>query len=472
MKRNMLLRTGEPALDSCFILAQKTLEKNIHLFQDRLLEETVQVINAGADYNKQWTRDAAFNTWFAGGLLAPEAARNTLLAVLRKEEDGIRIGGEYWDAVIWVWGAWYYYLYTADRDFLSIAPEAADRSLDYFLATEYDPEDGLFRGGACFQDGIAGYPARFLSKRHESGIVACLKDHPPYLASRGVGLPMKAFSTNLLYLLAMETADRMRAELCKVSAECTTSKWKERAGQLRRAISTHFQQPGTLRYHYLLDAGDDRCRQEGLGYAFALLTGLVGGGDREARFVAETFRTPQGIACVWPGYERYTGQGGFGRHSGTVWSHVNAAWSHALALHGFRREAWRELQWEYRRVKRAGGFYELYHPESGEPYGGLQESFDAEAPRLWTSCRDQTWCATGYINMVLTVLGGLEFSPEGAMVCPYLPDELVELHLENIPYREAVLNIHVSGGYRDRNRRGIFVPADRRGTVNLNFPEG
>ena len=471
MEGAVRLRSGNPSLDQCFILAQETLAKNIHPFRDGLLAEAAPVIIAGGDYDTPWTRDAAFNTWFAGGLLTPEAARNTLLAVLKREDEGVRIGGEYWDAVIWVWGAWNYYLYTGDCEFLKLALEASDRSLNYFLATEYDPEDGLFRGGACFQDGIAGYPARFLSSKHESGIVACLKDHPSYLASRGVGLPMKAFSTNLLYLLAFETADRMRMELCGSSA---VPRWRNEAEQLRRAIAARFQLPGSSRYHYLLDAGDDRCRQEGLGSAFALLTGIVDDAHA-AEFVAGTILTPQGIACVWPSYERYTELGGYGRHSGTVWSHVNAAWSYALAQRGFAREAWRELQWECDRVTRAGGFYELYHPESGEPYGGLQENFDVETPKLWASCRDQTWCATGFINMVLTVLGGLKFTPEGVTVKPYLPEEIAEFHLENMPYRDAVLGIHVTkggGGDRSRERDAIFVPATRRGRVELEFQVG
>ncbi len=35
-------------------------------------------ILAGLEYNKPWTRDGAFNSWFAGSLLVPDVARNTI----------------------------------------------------------------------------------------------------------------------------------------------------------------------------------------------------------------------------------------------------------------------------------------------------------------------------------------------------------------------------------------------------------
>ena len=71
--------------------------------------------------------------------------------------------------------------------------------------------------------------------------------------------------------------------------------------------------------------------------------------------------------------------------------------------------------------------------------------------------------------------GGLKFTPEGVTVKPYLPEEIAEFHLENMPYRDAVLGIHVTkggGGDRSRERDAIFVPATRRGRVELEFQAG
>ena len=42
----------------------------------------------------------------------PEVSRNTLLSVLMRDPDSgrVRVGGQYWDAIIWAIGAWTYFL--------------------------------------------------------------------------------------------------------------------------------------------------------------------------------------------------------------------------------------------------------------------------------------------------------------------------------------------------------------------------
>ncbi len=159
--RILFLKTGLQHVDDTFRIAVGDLAGNILPFKDGLLEKPVPCVMAGMHYNTPWTRDAAFNSWCAAGLLCLEEARNTLLAVLTRDKSGTRIGGEYWDAVVWTTGAWHYYLYTGDREFLRTALEATTTSLAFFEDTELDPSDGLFRGGACFQDGVAGSPAQF-----------------------------------------------------------------------------------------------------------------------------------------------------------------------------------------------------------------------------------------------------------------------------------------------------------------------
>ena len=76
------------------------------------------MILAGLDYDTPWTRDAAINVWNGAGLLLPDVARATLLSVLERAGETVRIGGQYWDAIIWTIGAWHHYLYTGDRELL------------------------------------------------------------------------------------------------------------------------------------------------------------------------------------------------------------------------------------------------------------------------------------------------------------------------------------------------------------------
>ena len=157
-------------INDAYRLAVANLAANILPFKDGVLETEKPVIIAGLGYVTPWTRDAAINTWNAGGLICPEAALNTLKSVLKKDENGYSIDGEYWDRIIWTVGAWQQYLYTGDKEFLEIAYEAVCNSLEFFEKTEFSSELNLFSGPACYGDGVAAYPDIF-AKHGESGII-------------------------------------------------------------------------------------------------------------------------------------------------------------------------------------------------------------------------------------------------------------------------------------------------------------
>ena len=57
-------------------------------------------------YDRPWTRDAAINSWNALSFIWPDLAEETLTAVLTDDQQtGLRIGGQYWDAIIWAQAA-------------------------------------------------------------------------------------------------------------------------------------------------------------------------------------------------------------------------------------------------------------------------------------------------------------------------------------------------------------------------------
>lgn len=393
------LRSGEPALDQAFRIAVGDLLGNVQPFQDGLLDSPAPCLIAGLEYDTPWTRDAAFNTWFALSRLAPDVARNTLLAVLERTPGGsVRIGGQYWDAIIWAQGAWEHYLVTRDRSFLTLAFTAVRASLTRFETDEFDPSDGLFRGGACFQDGVAGYPDHYAPEPGDppfSGIhvwveVAKSKRHPS-----GGGMPCKALSTNCLYYRAYCVAMRMADELGL--APDTT--WENKAQSLRTAINTRFWNDALGRYRYLVDAPGDDDRQEGLGLAFALLFDVAD--DTQARRIfANVHLTAHGIPCVWPTYPRYAKHGEYGRHSGPIWPQVNAAWALACVARDRPDLARRELDSLAAKACRDGCFIEVFHPDTGLPYGGLQEHHARSGLELYPVLRRQSWCASGFLAIV------------------------------------------------------------------------
>src|SRR4029450_475655 len=106
------IATNIPSVNRAFRIALGDLYGNITPFHDGLLEQAKPAVLAGLDYDTPWTRDAAINTWNGMGLLCPDVTRNTLLSVLERADGKVRIGGQYWDAIIWVTGAWAQYTYT------------------------------------------------------------------------------------------------------------------------------------------------------------------------------------------------------------------------------------------------------------------------------------------------------------------------------------------------------------------------
>ena len=481
------LNTDHPVVDRAFRIAIGDFFGNIQPWQGELDEHPAACILAGLEYNKPWTRDGAFNSWFAGSLLTPRVSRNTLLSALTEDEWGVRIGGQYWDAIIWVTSAWNHYLCRDDGDFLSTAFEVAANSMRFFEATEFDADDGLFRGPASFQDGVAAYSDHFADSP-SPGILDWVEKHPEHREKTGYGLPMKALSTNCLYYNAYQLLPEMATEL-EVPVE---PEWSAKADRLRAAINRNFWNSERGTYSYLVDAEDDPDRQEGLGAAFAILFGVADETRAQSIFEHQHL-TAHGLPCLWPTYDRYTNAEGtsFGRHSGTIWPQVNATWALAAAQNGRRDLGWFELESLAQKACRDVQFSEMYHPLTGERYGGLQENPGvypdvhpslpiSSEPVEFNSCIRQTWCATGYIQMVLSTLFGLRLGKTGVAFSPYMPSEITRMSISGLHYRDTTLTVAVerSGSdvhvfVNDVEREEAFVPADAAGPqhVRIGLPD-
>jgi glycogen debranching enzyme len=437
------LRSDYPVLDRAFRIAVGDLFSNIIPFQSGLLANPEPTIMAGLEYDSPWTRDAAINSWNGGSLIAPEAARNTLLGVLEREPGGIEIGGQYWDRVIWVSGAWHHYLVTGDVEFLKIASEAATRTLARHEQEEFDPERGLFRGGACFQDGVAGYPDRYARTNGSSGIMEWVEANPQDRALAGFGLPMMACSTNCLYFAAYRDAANIIEAL---GTPKEVAGLRKKAENLREAIVRNFWNEKRGSMGYLVDAWGGCDHQEGFGSAFALLFGVVDEGRAE-KLIAHQFLTAHGIPCVWPTFDRYrTSDGlGFGRHSGTVWPHVQGFWADAVARRGRTDLLFNELISLAGKAYRDSQFTEIYHPLTGAIYGGRQEHSTDGYIIEWHSCRRQTWSATGLLRMVLHGVAGMRFDGEGISFEPCLAKPVGKIRLSGLEYRSCPLTISLEG---------------------------
>ena len=516
--------TDDERVSRAWKLALEDLLYNVCLFQDGLLKEKKPVMLAGSGYDTPWTRDASINTWNGAGLLLPEVAKNTLLSVLVEEEPAqsgasregndtagksgvtgageaaavqsgatgageaaavqsgvtgageaaaeqsgasgegetaapaapcgagrrgrVRVGGQYWDAVIWVTGAWNYWLYTGDESWYDLMRECAVNSLAYFEGTEWDEEMGLFRGPACYGDGIAAYPDRYVTG--ESGILAFPRYFPEKCADKGVGIPMFTLSTNCLYAEAYRLACRLTGDMA----------YQKKSESLKARINEVFWNEKKGLYDYAVDRWGREDRQEALGQSFAILFGVADEKKRES-ILKNIEISPNGITCLYPTYERYLPYG-IGRHSGTVWPFAQAFFADAAAGTSPERFAF-EFEALTRNALRSGQFAEIYHPETGEPYGGFQEA-GGPIQDCWDSVSHQTWSATGYLRMVLLDLAGLHFEEGGIRVRPVKVPQVNTLTLTGLKYRGAVIDLEITpSGWT----KSAWIPADAEGRVTV-----
>lgn len=462
------LHASSAPVARAYRLALGDLLGNVQPFQDGLLPTPAPVLLAGLDYDTPWTRDAAINVWNGLGMFLPQVAANTLLSVLKAPAGQVRIGGQYWDAIIWAVGAWAYYLQTGDRDFLALALRAVTHSLARFEAEEFDPSWGLFRGPAVYGDGVAAYPDRY-SPGGTSSILDWVPANPQRKAPVGYGLPMLALSTNCVYAQAYRVAGWMAAEL-NLPPEPA---WHANHAALVAALRQHFWNPSTGCFDYLRDAEGGCDYQEGLGHALVLLFEIATP-EQAASVLAHQHLTPAGIPCVYPTFPRYAARGGFGRHSGTIWPFINAVWGEAALQLGQPAHFDREFAFLTARINRDAQCTEIYHPLTGAIYGGLQEHGHGEDGWQWDSCARQSWSASAYLRMILNGLFGLRLTPAGMQFQPYLPAGIERLHLDGLLYRAAQLSISVEGQGRalvDFRLNGQpaqpFLPADATGAQHI-----
>lgn len=471
MNRIPYLKTDNQIIDDAFRIAYGDLTGNIRFFKDGLLAQERLVILAGLAYDTPWTRDTSINIWNGGGLLYPEVAKNTLLSVLYDDNGTIRAGGQYWDAIIWTIGAWSYYLYTGDEEFLEYAYPIVKNSLAFFEDTEFNEELNLFRGGSCYGDGIAAYPDVYATHGH-SGIVHLAQYKPEMLYPKGEGVPMHTLSTNCLYYMAYVIADKMAKHLQLPEATC----YIEKAENMKNAINKHFWMEDKGYYRYIVDDYGNCDCQEGMGQSFVILFGIAD--ERQIQRIFESqYVTENGIACLWPCFDRYRqfGEHEYGRHSGTVWPHIQGFWADAAASYGRADLFRKELLKLSENAVRNSFFSEIYHPTNGTPYGGLQEDEGKGIRKRFPSYPRQTWSATAYIRMVLFGLVGMKIAEDGIRFAPTILDEVKQITLKNITYRKMVLHVTIAMT-GDRIRRFVvngteqetpFIPCDKEGEVDI-----
>ena len=438
-------------------IATGDIVSNYIPFQDGLLEEKKTCVMAGIDYDTPWTRDTAINTVNAVAIMNPEIAKNTMLSVLEKKEGSVRVGGQYWDKVLWIIAADRFCDITDDREFRKFALEAAANTLAQMEEDEFDPEDGLFRGPAVYGDGVAAYPDRYTqTEKGFSGILEWKNENPDKCAESGYGIPIKALSTNLVYLEAYRAAAAMAGKTGSPAGDSERAKaWLDKAEALNAAINRNFWNEEKGSYNYLFDKEGACDYAEALGLSFAILSGAADE-EKTRKIIDTTYISKEGIPVLWPSFPRYDnlddegpagrdaseGRKSYGRHSGTVWPHAQGFWALAMRKAGNGKGFDKEFYAMAERAVRDMQFAEIYHPDTGEIYGGMQELWGRII--LWKSCAKQTWSATAFWAMIFYGIAGITYTEGKMSADPYLPKGINEATLSGIPSGSGTVTIRIT----------------------------
>jgi hypothetical protein len=401
--------SGSPACDQAYAKARRVLAADVK--DGKFL--------AGQNWAQVWTRDTSYSTELACALLHPDVAKTTLLG-LTQQVEGI---GECWfqdkcghfagwpnltDAIVGAAGTWSLYETTGDRELLRPIYDRTVRSLQRAERDAFNPKLGLFSGCSSFMESDSAYPKAYA-------------DNGPKLAKTF------ALSTCLLYYRGYTVAANAGEALGE-----DVRPLRQKAVRLKAAINKHFWLPEKGYYGYYLDEiGVLSPRMEGLGEAFAILTG-VASPHRAKQILRSTPTTPWGFPCLWPQFDEwksYRTDFAHYYHNGMIWPFVEGYWAWAASSAKDAPTFGRELDALVKLSEKNDTFMELYHPEDGAPDG---------SPR-------QLWSASGFLSMIYHGLFGMNFEPDGIRFAPVVPDQFSQLSLAGVKYREARLTILVKG---------------------------
>lgn len=401
--------SGEAATDQAYEKARRVISADVQ--DGKFL--------AGQNWAQVWTRDTSYSVELACALLHPDVSRTTLLG-LTQEVEGV---GECWyqdkcghfagwpnltDAIVGASGLWSLYLVTGDRELVRPLYERTLRSLRRAERDAYDTNTGLFKGCSSFMESNSAYPARYAMKGELVGRTCAL-------------------STCLLYYRGYVIA----ADAGEILGE-DVRQLREKSARLKAAINTHFWLPKQGFYAYFLDEnGVLNPRMEGLGEAFAILTG-VADGKRARQILRATPTTRWGFPCLWPQFEEwrdYKRDFAHYYHNGMIWPFVEGYWAWAAARMHDVGTFGRELDALVKLSEKNDTFMELYRPEDGKPDG---------SPR-------QLWSASGFLSVIYHGLFGMDFLEKGIRFAPVVPEQYQRLELTHVRYRNAELRIVIQG---------------------------
>ncbi|MGA8026541.1 MAG: hypothetical protein WB992_05305 [Bryobacteraceae bacterium] len=391
-----------PLIDALYNMALEELQKDTR---------PDGALMAGAKWEGVWTRDVSFSTLLSLAIIAPEAAKRSLLAKVKRDRIVQDTGtGGSWpcssDRMTWALAAWEIFQVTGDRDWLRKSFTIIRNSADDDEHVVFSRETGLALGESSFLDW-----------REQT--------YPRWMEPADI-YSAQALGTNAVHYRTYEILASMARLLGEPDARYIAV-----ARRIRSAMNRLLWIESRAYYGQYLYGRDFLSlspRSEALGEALTILFDIPEPARQDSMLKSVPVME-YGIPSVYPetpGIPPY--------HNNAVWPFVQAFWNLAAA----KRQDGSALVEGMTDIYRAAALFltdkENMVADSGSPVGT-----EINSDR-------QLWSVAGNLAMVYRVLIGMEFQPGGILLHPVIPAEFSgSKQLANFQYRNAVLSFEIEG---------------------------
>ncbi|WP_295676830.1 glycogen debranching protein [uncultured Mucilaginibacter sp.] len=422
--------SGYKISDAVYNLALEEMQKAV---------EPDSTFRTGKEWGGVWTRDISYSIILSMAVLQPKVAVYSLMRKVKNDRiiQDTGTGGAYpcsSDRMIWAVAAYEVYKVTGDKNWLEKAYHIVKNSADDDALNVYDSETGLVRGESSFLDW-----------REET--------YPKWMQPADI-YESECLGTNVVHYQVNKVLSQM-ASLLKDQAAAEL--YSKRAATIKKGIQDYLWIPEKGYYGQYLYGRNYKTlsqRSEGLGEALAVLFDAAGPNAQSV--ISHTPVNDFGIPCIYPQIP-----GILPYHNNAIWPFVESYWAMASAKAGDETSLMRAISAVYRPAAMFLTNKENMVATDGD-YAGTQ-----------INSSNMLWSLSGNIALVYKVLFGIHYNESSLKFQPFVPKALAgERTLENFKYRNAVLNISMSGfgnvvksiSLDGKALPGATIPASLKGT--------
>ena len=387
---------------------------NMSLEESELAIEPDSTYRTGVYWGGVWTRDVSYSILHSLAQICPEVSMKSLRA---KVNDNNRIiqdtgTGGAWpcstDRVTWVLAAWECYLVTGSQEWLDFIYPVIKNTLEDDRIVAYDPDTQLMRGETSWLDWRE-------------------QEYPMWADPKDI-YRSEAMGTTAVHFRATQ----ILAEICRLQGQpALAKKYDGWANELKEGMNRNLWNEEMGLYAIYLYGRNhlvQHPQMEILGESFAVLWDIASP-ERQRRISQSMVSEPFGTPDFYPNLKDQ-----YPYHNDAMWPFTQGYWMKAQAKAGNEQGVLHAISSIYRLAA-----FTLTNLENMVIYSGCEKGLPINSPR-------QLWGVAADIGIVPNIYFGISYALDGIHFSPFVPKTLkAERHLQNFKYRNAVLDIKISG---------------------------